>query len=614
MRVKSILRFVGGSLRASPWQWLALLFCLLYGLAIIVNVELAGNPMWFWYATLYHHGVKLYADLHCALQPLFILEMNAWMQVFGVKVLAMEGLSVVHVLLLAVGMQLLLRESAWPDWQKAVVLAGSFVLCTHFNAYLFDDFHVVSDIFYVYALVLLLWLPRAVGAWLFWVAAALGVLSGLATTNRVTDGAVLVASAGICLLFLVPRRRLAALGIFAAAALLTVVGILGMTGDTFRDYATNSIFLAAGSKGGSASLMADPWLMFDNAVHLLLASRKWVLLWVVGLVAVAALAQLYARSAQSYGHRSQSRWKSGVGLLLLLQLAVAVVCVAVRRPLPAGQLFSGLLLDQLSIVAVVALYMLVPVVAARWLWWRSHPQGSVWDAREVLVLPLFSWLAAGSASSGGSPRNFFEMMALLLLLVAVVVPLRTDGNWVNASLLTVLILLAVPAVVTKAREPYEWQNYRSSAMFANRQWYRHPVYGPMYMERDQLNFIVPVCAEISQGNGSAELLSLPFPYPNYFCATPPWHGYVQTFFDTSTRASVEDLIQELKSDPPQWIVYQRQLKFLALHESLYNHGQRLAQRDLDELIVQKLADGQWQLIENRPYLEGDGWLVIRTRR
>ena len=163
-----------------------MLFCLLYGLAIIVNVELAGNPMWFWYATLFHHGVKLYADLHCALQPLFILEMDAWMQVFGVKVLAMEGLSLLHVLLLAVGMQLLLRESGWPDWQKGIVLAGSFVLCTHFNAYLFDDFHVVSDIFYVFSLVLLLRLPRAGARQLLGMAAMLGVLSGLATTNRVT--------------------------------------------------------------------------------------------------------------------------------------------------------------------------------------------------------------------------------------------------------------------------------------------------------------------------------------------------------------------------------------------------------------------------------------------
>jgi hypothetical protein len=606
-------RIVRAALHGRSWQNLALLFCVLYGLAIIVNVELAGNPMWFWYATLYHHGVKLYADLHCALQPLFILEMNAWMQVFGVKVLAMEGLSVVHVLLLAVGMQLLLRESAWPDWQKAVVLAGSFVLCTHFNAYLFDDFHVVSDIFYVYALVLLLWLRRAVGARQLWMAAALGVLSGLATTNRVTDGAVLMASAGLCALMLARQRRPAVLGLFVAAALLTVVVVLSLTGDTLRDYAMNSLFRAAGSKGGSASLMADPWLMLGNAAHLLVASRKWVLVWVAGLAAVAALAQRYGGFAQRDARRAQTPWRIGVGALLLLQLAVAAVCVAVRRPITARQLFSGLLLEQLSIVAVVALYVLVPLVAAHWLWARVRERGAAWDAREVLVLPLFCWLAAGSASSGGSPRNFFEMMALLLLLVAVITPLRAETSWIHASLLTLMILLGVPAVVTKIREPYEWQNYRSSAMFANRQWYRHPVYGPMYMERDELEFIVPVCAEITQGNARPELLSLPFPYPNYFCALPPWHGYVQTFFDTSTRASVEELIGELEDHPPQWIVYQRQLKFLALHEELYNHGQRLAQRDLDELIERKIAAGEWQLVENRHYLEGDGWLIVRTR-
>jgi hypothetical protein len=525
--------------------------------------------------------------------------MNAWMQVFGVKVLAMEGLSVVHVLLLAVGMQLLLRESAWPDWQKAVVLAGSFVVCTHFNAYLFDDFHVVSDIFYVYSLVLLLRLPRAAAARQLWMAAALGVVAGMATTNRVTDGAVLLVSAGICLLFLATQRKMAAVSVFAAAALLTMLLVIRATGDGFRDYAMNSLFRAAGSKGGSASLLADPVLMLRNAVHLLLVTRKWVVVWAAALVAVAALAQRY--------------WKRGVGALVLLQLALAAVCVAVGRPLPASQFFSGLLLDQLSIVSVVALYVLVPLVAGHWLWWRLRKRGLAWDPREVLVLPLFCWLAAGSASSGGAPQNFFEMMALLLLLVAVVTPPGSETRWVGASLVTLMILLAVPAVMTKIRQPYEWQNNRSSPMFANRQWYRHPVYGPMYMERDELEFIVPVCAEIAQGSARPELLSLPFPYPNYFCAAPPWHNYVQTFFDTSTRKSVEDLIQELETHPPQWIVYQRQVKILALHEALYNHGERLAQRDLDELILAKIAAGQWQLVENRQYLEGDGWLIVRTR-
>jgi hypothetical protein len=59
-------------------------------------------------------------------------------------------------------------------------------------------------------------------------------------------------------------------------------------------------------------------------------------------------------------------------------------------------------------------------------------------------------------------------------------------------------------------------------------------------------------------------------------------------------------------------------------ERLYNHGQRLAQRDMDDMIMRKIATGQWQLVDKSNYLvaamvdeknyqEGDGWLIIRTR-
>jgi hypothetical protein len=96
---------------------------------------------------------------------------------------------------------------------------------------------------------------------------------------------------------------------------------------------------------------------------------------------------------------------------------------------------------------------------------------------------------------------------------------------------------------------------------------------------------------------------------------------VQTFFDTSTRPSIDRMITELDKDPPQWIVYQRQMKILTLHEKIYNHGKPLVQRDLDRMIMQKIATGQWQVVAKSNYLlldrgiyeDGDGWLIIRTR-
>jgi hypothetical protein len=83
-------------------------------------------------------------------------------------------------------------------------------------------------------------------------------------------------------------------------------------------------------------------------------------------------------------------------------------------------------------------------------------------------------------------------------------------------------------------------------------------------------------------------------------------------------------MSELETAPPQWIVYQRQLKIMSGQEGVFHHGQALPQRDLDEMIMRKIATGQWQLVgksnyllaqmvDEKNYQAGDGWLIIRTR-
>jgi hypothetical protein len=73
------------------------------------------------------------------------------------------------------------------------------------------------------------------------------------------------------------------------------------------------------------------------------------------------------------------------------------------------------------------------------------------------------------------------------------------------------------------------------------------------------------------------------------------------------------MVDELRTNPPQWIVYHRQLLNLVVHEQAYNHGRPLPQRDLDDLIMQRMATGQWQLVDWKPSPAGEGWYIIRTR-
>jgi hypothetical protein len=73
----------------------------------------------------------------------------------------------------------------------------------------------------------------------------------------------------------------------------------------------------------------------------------------------------------------------------------------------------------------------------------------------------------------------------------------------------------------------------------------------------------------------------------------------------------------VEREPPKWVLYQRQLDSLKLHELIYNQGNPLLHRDLDQMIKQKFDAGMWQIAYTSNYEERPGWsnewILIRTR-
>jgi hypothetical protein len=595
--------------RGGIYQILAVLFCVGFGAAMVVNTQLSGEGVWFWYTNAFRNGAKLYSDLHLAMQPLYILESLAWMKLFGIRCIVTEIPSLLHVLIYAVGIFLVLRESDWPDWQKAIVLASAFVLSVAGHNYRLDDYHVVAECLILYSLVMLLMLARTDGGpRQLALSAVLGLLSGLTITSRVTDGVALLVASGMCMVLLARRRKLILVGLFAVVAALTVILIVKLTGDTFSDYVSSTVIKAAGSKGGTGSIFAAPFLLLRNALQLLRTGRKWLFLFMVALVALGALVQ--------------RRWKLRIGQIFLLQLAIAVAVFGLSSHSLHEELLTGLLIAEVVLCSVVLTCLLNVIVATRLAQSFVERRWDGWDARETLVLlPLCIW-ASNSAGAAGEPlTQYYAPVAMLMLLGPVLQPFRRQASWVNASFLVIMTLVGLSAVTSKVLNPYSWNDVRTYPMFVNRVWFDHPVYGPMYIDRDDLKFNQSICNAVGAAGSGQELLSLPYPYPNYFCAIPPWHGYIQTYFDTSKRATIEQLMNELKTAPPRWIVYQRQLHIMSGAERLYNHGQPLAQRDLDKMLMENIGNGRWQLIGKRDYpqvldkdeyVPGDGWYVVRT--
>jgi hypothetical protein len=583
---------------SNRYQAVAFAFCFLFGAAIVMNVEMAGEASWFWYATLMHHGMKLYADMHLPLQPFYPLETDAWIQMVGRSTIAYETLALIHIFILCLGMLLLLRESPWPDWRKACIFAAAFFTDIFFLAIRFDDFHVVNDIFAIYSLIVLLRVYHAgrLRAELVWSAVA-GILSGLSFMNRSTDGGTLLAAAAVCVPFLSRRRKLLSTAIFLVFAALSMAAIVRLTGDTFHAYLSNSILHAAAAKGGTGTVFRGPYLaVIDNVQRLIHVHRC---LWFAVILVAGALARRY--------------WKDTTRAVLTTELACAAAVMVGLAMLPIRRaLWNGVFLASLNVVVQSIVYPLCVLVILRFLLARYGRTPREWDAREILVLVPAAELVSAAVSQANGTTNSTVSMALLVLLSTLWLPAAGRFRWLNDSWVSIALIVASAGMVYKIVTPYSWNAYAYAPMFEGRQWYRHPVYGEMYLQSDLLHFIQPICRDIKESGPHPQLLSLPYSYANYFCALPPWHGYVQTWFDTSTPQTIETLMQQLNDAPPQWILYERQISVLRAHEIEYNGGRPIIHRKLDELIMGKLADGQWKLVERDNYLKGDGWFLIET--
>jgi hypothetical protein len=592
--------------RDSPFHTLTFLFCFLFGIALIANTQAAGDGGWYWYAVLLHNGSRLYADLHLALQPLFVLETSFFLQLLGKSWLASKVPAVLHLLAYSLGLSLLARASNLSDRQKAAVFACAFFCSIGFVANRFDDYHVLADCFQVYSLVLLLRLGKMPGPRLQAILPiALGCLSGLTLMTRLNDGAALLVGVAIAMLFIAHARRLVSLILFGLAALLTIVVIVHLTGDSLHDWASYSIFKAAGSKGGAGNVLFYPLQIPQNAIHFL-ASRSSVVLTLYWLAATLAWVTLVRPFWQTRGSRDPLKLCAGA-LIILLPLMYFARSLPEWIPVIVFPSLGALLAYALGAVALLRLLFQKSLVGS------STP----WNPHEILLLIPLGQLVSGSMSSGGSPLGLNGPLGIIILLLPIASPIRLKRETAKAFVLTLIATLAILCAVYKYHYPYSWHSYQASRLFVGRTWYQHPEYGAMLIERQDLAFIQPICRAVEQDGLKQGLLSLPYPYPNYFCAIPPWHGYVQTFFDTSSKETIQHLMTELQTSPPKWIVYQRQLYNLGLHEKIFNHGNPLPHRYLDALIEQKLASGQWQSVYTSTYGSNGSftceWILIRTR-
>ncbi len=578
------------------WQVTAAVFCTGFGLCHLLNVFTAGDGLWYWYAVLFDRGQRLYADLHLNLQPFFIVMTRAALHVFGHSWLGFRVFPLLQVALYVAGLFGAAQFVGWSDRKRALLLLASFGVTLTIPYYRFDDFHVTTQILQVYSIWLLLLVHKSRDVRRStWCALGLGVLAGISIANRLNDGAALFAATAVALPGLASQRRWRLLAVFAGAAAAAFSGVVELTGDRFSDWYRYTVVDAARIKGGSGHILLYP-ITLPVRVTLELAREPHKLLLVCYPLLLAACGAAMLWTIRRF---------RGPRRLVLLTVLGAIALVALEHYWKS--VYQGVANLTLAKLGVPLLYLLFGLVVVR-AGVAVFKRNAEWNRLPLLLAVPFFQLSLAAVTAGSGVVESTPALALTLFLLPLVTG-RIRGV-VQDGFLTLLAVLSFAAYSDKFLFPFHWHHFYADQMFQNRSWYEDPVYGPMYVDNVHLQFIQPVCAAIKQEPGTG-LFSAPYPHANYFCNIAPWHGYVQTWYDTSSRDTIDLVVHELSTAPPTWVMYQRSVETLYAHELVYTGGQSLPHRALDQLVMSRVAAGQWTVKQQRCF-GGADWLLLRT--
>jgi hypothetical protein len=590
------------------YQFFAFALTFAFGVAMIANTQGAADGTWLWYAILFRKGERLYSQLQLALQPLFVLETAWFMALLGKSWLATKVPAVLHMAALSLGFFSIARYLPLSDRQKALLACAAFFMGVSSVAYRFDDYHVLAELFPLYSIALLLKLHRGMSSRAtFGLAALLGVFAALSFATRVNNGGALFVGAGIVLFCFASSRRWLILLTFGAAAGLALILVVRLTGDSFHTYWMYSITKAAASKGGRGNVLVNPLLLPWHTLLFLHTSRRYPELVVIFSGVCVIWAYVLRPALPIKTMRALLRVTIGIALILFPFFYMH------NRGVRDGSFMLSV-----STIATFLLYGFGIFAFFRLLAGEIAPSRfKEWNRLEILLLIPLGQLAAEALSTGASHGEIYMPMATLFLLLPIASPVDLTVRGRSVLLAAAFVLLCY-GFIFRVMEPYRWWTFHSQPMFVGRQWFMHPVYGPMIIERDMLTFIQPVCKDVDSDGSNRELLSLPYSFANYFCDVPPWHDYVQTWYDTTEKSTIDALMKQLQQTPPKWVFYQRQPEVVSFHEQLFNGGRPLPQRYLDQWIDKKISDGAWKVVYRSTYgsmpLMDQDWLLIQTRQ
>jgi len=585
---------IGNSYIKSHLLILTSLLCFLFGCLLLFTVVAAGDGTWFFYAQSFLKGQRLYSDLHLVQQPVFILVNALGISIFGSSFYGQKVIFLIVLGFYVTFIYLLVAKSKQSQLFKAILFLFVFFISIHFEAYRFDDYHVFTNTLVLMNLYFLInYIENDNGNSKEIYIYLSGVVLALCILTRVTDGFMLIISTYLLYLYRWKPTLLRDFFINFSSMILVLCAIFIMINEDVSTWLSSTIIDAAGSKGGS-SLFFAPINLIKNSFEYLYYPSKWKVYLVI-------LTNIFVSLVFSRKFLNGSLIVKLVGLIFVVILNLVLFFVSLSKGLDIIVLLTAL--------SVVVLFSFCTLRMIQYAFYKrfSSVAYNIPYKELILIVPVLLFIS-GSLSSGGYHFGLYFPFALLILCFLNIVNLKEH---VTFSISVFLFFVAMLGLAYKTLNPYSWHSYRTPPLISdNRMFVESKSLGQLLIGSEVYKFIAPVCKFTEARDAS--LLSIPFPFANYFCGVDVWQGYVQTFFDTTPSSKVNLLISELSQKPPNFIFYQQQLDNLRNHEVVFNHGKPLPQRELDSFILNKIKRNQWKVVYTSDFGSGNSWMLIDT--
>jgi len=557
---------------------LACLVCISFGLLTLAFVTGAGDGTWYFYSKSYLAGLQLYSDLGLVQQPLFILYNSIGIYLFGDSWIAQRVLFIPILIAFVFLLRAIIKYTETQNHVQAGLIFSIFFLAIYFPPFRFDDYHAFLHTLELLFLYLILSTSKPTENKKSHLV-LLGLTIAFIVFTKITDG-VLLLMGFLAIIFLnrgnVPLHRY----IPSFFGIVLGVGLIFMlTNDSVEAWYRSTLIDAAAAKGGNQMWFSYAKLL-KNATGQILTIPN-IFYFIVFFICV----YLFSRFHQRF-------W---------LVISLLFFFLFIRNFSPVYYLISFAILTLL----IYSIYIAVAFL-------KNNDYFTASNAT-IYLLPILlqGLLLAGSLSSAGSTTDFTFLLAISLVVLISILSLH---HWLMLKnmLIMVTICLGFDAFIHKFNTPYAWHDFSSPRINRDRQLIQTDSLGPVLVDQQLYELIQPVCEVVVTQNKPVTLLSIPFSFANYFCGIPPWHHYVQSFFDFSNPKLLGKMVDELNIAPPDFIFYQRQLKSLEQHEQLFNANQHLPHRSLDRMIMHKIEIGTWTVIYSKS-MGDSNWLLISTK-